>query len=82
MTTPFSTPVKYITSIALTVLLTVGTMFAIDITTTTQTAAPGDKITSTWVNAVNTASVSAASPGHFCVTITNIVDCKSTMQLY
>jgi hypothetical protein len=38
-------------------------MYAIDITSTAQTAAPGDKITSTWVNAVNTASVSASTSG-------------------
>ncbi len=62
MTIQLSTPVKYITSIVLTVLFTVGTMYAVDIINLWQTAITGDKITPAWVNSVNTAVNAASTP--------------------
>lgn len=46
--------IKYIFSISISSLAVVWIIYAANITLLTQTAVTGDKITATWVNAVNT----------------------------
>ncbi len=55
-------------SFSLGLFLSVGLVYAAqNITLLTQTAAPGDKVTSTWVNAVNTklGTINAAGASYF-----------------
>lgn len=79
MTINLSTPIKYIASIGITALLVAATIYADDITTLSQTAQDGDRITHEWVNAVSeNAKVNAATnANYFCVPAS-----KENLNLY
>lgn len=78
MTINLSTPIKYIASIGVTALLVAATIYADEITTLSQTAKSGDKITHEWVNAVseNSKVNAATNANYFCVAA-NIANIKN-----
>ena len=63
----YQKPIKYIASIIATTIIVSGTIYAVNITSLSQTATTGDVLTSTWVNAVNTSVGAAGGAGtDFC----------------
>ena len=57
----YQKPIKYIASIIATTIIVSGTIYAVNITSLSQTATTGDVLTSTWVNAVNTNATAAGA---------------------
>lgn len=77
----YSTTVKYLASILATTAIVSGTIYAVSITSLTQTAATGDTITANWVNAVN-GSASAAASTYFCVPVSDTTTCGNALATY
>ncbi|MBW7955094.1 hypothetical protein H3C61_04750 [Candidatus Gracilibacteria bacterium] len=64
---------------------TIGLVYAAqNITSLTQTAQTGDKLTASWINAVNNKlnSVNASGSGPFCVDTSTTEKCKTALKTY